>query len=166
MPGEFVFFGTGWNKYRHLGYGGVVNDKFSTYHGYKFALCLENTKGMRDYVTEKIFDCLCSGIVPIYGGAPNIKEYVPKECFIDYFDFNNLDELKQFIIEMDRDTYHRYLEAGKKLVCGRIQQQYTKAKYAECIYEAIKTKVEFEITLRGKIIAKCRLFCQLCKELM
>ena len=39
------------------------------------------------YMTEKIWDSFKAKTVPVYWGASNIEEYVPKNCFIDYRDF-------------------------------------------------------------------------------
>lgn len=48
-----------------------------------------------DYVTEKLWDCLEAGAVPIYLGAPNILDHLPfgrrSAIFID--DFKDVDEL-------------------------------------------------------------------------
>ena len=48
----------------------------------QFALCFENSI-LKGWVTEKIFDCLFTGTIPIYLGAPEICGHVPAECFID-----------------------------------------------------------------------------------
>ena len=45
---------------------------------YRFYICYENTEGVEDYITEKIFDCFAAGFVPIYWGASNIEKYIPK----------------------------------------------------------------------------------------
>jgi hypothetical protein len=38
-----------------------------------------------DYVTEKVYQALEAGCVPIYFGAPNVNEYIPDmEGIIDY----------------------------------------------------------------------------------
>lgn len=151
LPADFTFYGVGWDKKEHSGYGGYADNKFEIYHKYKFAICLENTKNVRDYVTEKIFDCLCSGIVPIYGGAINISEYVPKECYIDYFSFKDLKELRLFISQMDKDTYQKYLDAAHKFLQTVVQKNYSSERYAEYIYSVTKNRFSFQISARGKI---------------
>lgn len=152
-PDQFDFYGTRWDGSVHTGYKGTVEDKAKTYHNYKFAICLENTKGARDYVTEKIFDCLCAGIVPIYGGAPNILEYVPAECFIDYFSFESYEEMAQFLINMDEETYNGYLSATKNWLDTMDTSPYTIEKYVDYIYEAISHKKDFEVDSKAKMIA-------------
>lgn len=50
---------------------------------YHFTLALENAVD-DDYVTEKFFDPLVAGSIPVYLGAPNVARFAPGErCFID-----------------------------------------------------------------------------------
>ncbi len=61
-------------------------------------------------MTEKIFDCFFAGIVPIYYGAPNIEEYIPKNTFINFRDFKNYKELDLFLKSVDEDAYNLYMK--------------------------------------------------------
>lgn len=45
---------------------------------YKFVLAFENS-ATKDYVTEKFFDALDAGAVPVVYGAPNIHDFEPGE---------------------------------------------------------------------------------------
>ena len=49
---------------------------------YRFCLSLENSRAP-DYVTEKLFDPLMAGTVPVYRGAPNAAEFAPPRSYID-----------------------------------------------------------------------------------
>ncbi|XP_042479551.1 glycoprotein 3-alpha-L-fucosyltransferase A-like isoform X2 [Macadamia integrifolia] len=51
-------------------------DKVETLKHYKFSLAFENS-GEEDYVTEKFFQSLVAGSVPVVVGAPNIQEFAP-----------------------------------------------------------------------------------------
>lgn len=56
--------------------------KLTTIARYMFNLAFENGISLH-YVTEKSFDPLISGSVPVYLGAPNIDEFAPGDhCFI------------------------------------------------------------------------------------
>lgn len=46
-------------------YGGAIENKFEVLSNYKYTLVIENTKG---YLSEKLFDALVSGCIPIYVG--------------------------------------------------------------------------------------------------
>lgn len=78
---------------------------------YKFTLAFENSI-TRDYVTEKIFDALAAGSVPVYLGAPNINEFVPGEhCFINASDFQNPRALADYLLHLaaNESEYESYL---------------------------------------------------------
>ena len=45
---------------------------------YKFALAMENAV-VKDYVSEKVFDALLAGALPLYDGAPRVGRLLPDE---------------------------------------------------------------------------------------
>lgn len=135
-PEDFDLYGVGWDKYRFSGpvfirafnrvpyfpqlftkltgqsyssYRGMVDNKKETMEKYKFSICYENAKDIPGYITEKIFDSFFAGCVPIYWGANNITDHVPKECFVDFRDFKSYDELYNFIKNMSDEEYMKYL---------------------------------------------------------
>lgn len=85
---------------------GSVADKFATLKQYDFAMCLENQQ-LPGYVTEKIFECLFTGTVPIYLGAPDIADYVFPGCFIDLRNFDGYEELAAYLEHADPEVYRR-----------------------------------------------------------
>lgn len=107
--GEFEFYGYGWEKDKFRHYKGSVADKANTLKNYKFSVCYENMRDVKGYVTEKIFDCFAVGTIPIYWGASNITDYIPKECFIDRRDFESFEDILSYIRSMDAATYQTYL---------------------------------------------------------
>lgn len=71
--------------------------KIELYKKYKFVIAFENACAT-DYVTEKFFEPLIVGAVPIYLGAPNIDEFAPGEhCFICANDFKSPKELAGYL---------------------------------------------------------------------
>ncbi len=89
-------------------YKGSIDDKIQFLSNASFGLAYENTKAP-DYVTEKIFDVMAAGTVPIYSGAPNIEEYVPKACFINRDDFKTPYDLYIFLTRMSGKKYLSYI---------------------------------------------------------
>ncbi|ONH91606.1 hypothetical protein PRUPE_8G126200 [Prunus persica] len=51
-------------------------DKVETLKRYKFSLAFENSNE-EDYVTEKYFQSLVAGSIPVVVGAPNIEDFAP-----------------------------------------------------------------------------------------
>jgi len=124
---------------RHLGvdsYGKVLRNRIlaepdlgyqtkrETIARYKFCLSFENTIEP-DYVTEKFFDPLTVGTVPVYRGAPNIRDFAPgDDCFIDVRDFANPAELAAYLDHLDHDeaAYRRYFKWRERGVSERFQR--------------------------------------------
>lgn len=104
------------HRYGRLGNRPIVNDqggssKLALAATYKFTIAFENAIA-EDYVTEKLYDPLLAGSVPVYLGAPNVNEFAPVEhCFINTTDFSGPAELAGYLLELDRDdaAYSAYL---------------------------------------------------------
>lgn len=111
-------------------------EKHSILKNYRFCVCFENTCNFKGYISEKIFSCFASGCVPIYLGATNIEEYIPKNCFIDYRDFQNDLQLYQFLKMMSKETYERYLSNIGAFLQSDRGQIFSKEYLDKLLYEA------------------------------
>lgn len=77
--------------------------KLKLLQSYKFALAFENSI-CHDYVTEKLFQPLMAGCVPVYRGAPNVEEFVPGDhCYINTADFASPQHLAEYLLHLDSD---------------------------------------------------------------
>ncbi len=80
---------------------------------YHFTLALENAVD-EDYVTEKFFDPLVAGSVPVYLGASNVERFAPGEhCFINVNHFSSPKALADELLalatnEIDYANYHAW----------------------------------------------------------
>lgn len=111
-PNDLDLYGPDWSGYAL--WRGPAKSKWETLKNYRFSICYENAKNQRGYVTEKIFDSMIAGCVPVYWGADNITDFVPQECFIDRRKFATTRDLYQFLKYMNRKTYEGYIEAMRK----------------------------------------------------
>lgn len=78
---------------------------------YKFYLTFENSIS-RDYVTERLFLALVAGVVPVYLGADNIREFLPSDdAAIVATDFSTPGELGEYLRFLDRndEAYEHHL---------------------------------------------------------
>lgn len=116
-PEDFDHYGHGWSA-DFPSWRGPVASKFEVYPGYRFGLCYENMHSVRGYVTEKIFDCLRAGVVPVYWGAPDIADVVDPGAFVDRRQFGSTGELVRFLREMDEDRWSRMRQAGAEYLRG------------------------------------------------
>lgn len=87
------------------------NLKMNTIKKYKFTLAFENSND-RDYVTEKFFQPLEVGSVPVFYGTTNIYDFAPPNSYIAASDFESAKELAEYLDYLDKndDEYEKYLE--------------------------------------------------------
>lgn len=79
---------------------------------YKFDLAFENAID-QDYVTEKFYEPLIAGTVPVYLGAPNVDDFAPGDnCFIDCREFKSPKDLARYLRHLDNtpEEYQRFLD--------------------------------------------------------
>ncbi len=157
-PEDFDLYGIGWDKHTFKGLFAPLNrskflrnlfkEKYPSYRGqikvkkdvlskYRFSICYENIKDIPGYITEKIFDSFFAACVPIYCGANNIQDYVPKQCFIDKNDFNTYEQLHTFIKSMSVTEYKCMRDEIKSYLNGRQSVAFQAKYFAETIVNSI-----------------------------
>jgi hypothetical protein len=86
------------------------SSKMDTIPRYKFTIAFENAVA-KDYVTEKFYDPLIAGSVPIYLGAPNIEDFAPgDQCYINVVDWDSPESLARYMMAVlqDEKLYQSY----------------------------------------------------------
>jgi len=111
-------------------------DKLTEISAYKFSLCIENAK-FPGYVTEKIIDCIVAGVVPLYLGAPDISEIIPKDCFIDIRNFNSFNELIKYLNEFDEEAAIEMLFKGRNFLSRDEARLYSYEGFSKAIEQII-----------------------------
>ena len=111
---------------------GTVSSKNQTMRQYKFAICYENAV-FPGYITEKIFDGMFAGCIPIYLGAPDVTNFVPQEAFIDKRNFKTYDELYSYLKGMSEAEYERYVAAIENFVRSKRIYPFSAENFAETI---------------------------------
>jgi hypothetical protein len=104
-------------------YRGACESKAEVLKKYHFCLCLENFP-MSGYVTEKIFDCLYSGTIPVYLGAPDIKKLIPEDCYIHVEKNCNWNNLYQRLSTLNDSEISRMKLAGRRFIESDAFQKY------------------------------------------
>ncbi|KAK5646444.1 hypothetical protein RI129_004908 [Pyrocoelia pectoralis] len=118
-------------------------DCFELLKDYKFYLSFENSN-CRDYITEKLFrNAFEYNVVPIVMGARK-QDYVrsaPSNSFIHVNDFNNPEDLAQYLKRLDQDddlynTYFNWKGTGEFIntyfwcrLCALLHSPYSKKWY-------------------------------------
>ena len=92
-----------WQRNKDLPDDNGYRSKLEVMKRYRFTIAFENAIGA-DYVTEKFYDPLLSGSVPVYLGAPNIDRYTPaSSAFIDVRKYPDPKDLAEVIQDYCRD---------------------------------------------------------------
>lgn len=94
---------------------GACQSKSEVMSQYMFSLCFENME-MKGYITEKIFDCFYSGTIPIYFGAKDIIDLVPKDAYIDFREFNSWEELHKKVMGLSDAKILTMRNAGRAFI--------------------------------------------------
>ncbi|MBC7742933.1 MAG: hypothetical protein H7061_12105 [Bdellovibrionaceae bacterium] len=155
-PEDFEFYGMGWDLHKFTtpllakvfnripplrkkfsekwpSYRGSVRDKLLVLKNYRFSICYENAYGIPGYVTEKIFDSLSAGCIPIYWGAPNIKNFIPANCFIDRTAFRSYEDLYFYLKAMSASEYDQRLAAISAYLVSEAHRQFEPAANAQSV---------------------------------
>jgi len=104
-------------------------DKLTALGDGRFSLILENCV-YPGYVTEKIFDAFRAGTVPIYLGAPDIEDFVPPDCFIDFRRFANPDSLWKELAEMSETQWSNYRQNIRFFLQSSLYRQHLEENVA------------------------------------
>lgn len=102
-------------------YRGQCISKWKIVSQYKYSLVIENS--MDDYyISEKIFDSLVCGTMPIYYGSDKIFEVVPKEWFyyLPSLDASEIVKVNTFIAT---DAY-KIVSENRDEICKIIYEKY------------------------------------------
>jgi hypothetical protein len=111
-------------------------EKLTVIRSYRFVVCYENTR-LPGYISEKIFDCLFAGCVPIYLGEPNIQNFVPPACFINRQAFATDAELAKFLLAMSYKEYSIYIKSMQVFIEGVERQKFGSEANAWRVNEVI-----------------------------
>lgn len=138
----FELAGDDFDLYGHFWAGsksfrGVIKNKLETLSGYKFAICYENGTA-RGYITEKIFDGMFAGCIPVYLGAPNVTDDIPENTFIDRRKFKDYAELHEFMKAMDEKTYSQYLHNIENYLQSEQFQEFTHSSFTKNILDTLE----------------------------
>jgi hypothetical protein len=150
MPDFLDVFGAGWNGeqiswcplYRNRPYrcwrGSTKVSKEELSAEYRFVVAFENFRGRRGYISEKIFDALQAGSVPVYLGEERIAEFVPSEAFVDARNFRTRRELLAYLQSCPESEWTEMREAGQNFLRSNAFRSFTDEAFAERMTDVLK----------------------------
>ena len=114
-----------------------IEDKIDHLKNFKFCLCLENCS-YPGYVTEKIIDCLVAGVIPLYQGAPDVTDFIPKDCFIDISEEMDLTKLENRLDQISEVEGMKMIQAGQDFLRSSQAYPFSYQGFAGKIAELLK----------------------------
>ncbi|MGJ4860264.1 glycosyltransferase family 10 [Labrys sp. La1] len=126
--------------------------KLKTIADYKFTIAFENACA-EDYVTEKFFDPLWAGSVPVYLGAPNIEEFAPGDrCYIDASLYPDPQSLAKYLLELasDDQAYNAFFKWKTKPFRKTFEDLLTdytthwSQRLSKCVKEHLISRIKYD----------------------
>jgi len=124
-------------RFHRPSWKGVSSDKHATFSPYRFVYCYENSDAIPGYITEKIFDVMMAGSVPIYFGHPTTHRHIPEACYIDRAHFESEEALYRFIKTMSDDRYRLYLRAIHQFISTSQSEEFQQSIWVERLFRSI-----------------------------
>ncbi|MEO6035913.1 MAG: glycosyltransferase family 10 [Verrucomicrobiota bacterium] len=115
---------------------GPVQSKRATLRQYRFSLCYENSI-FPGYLTEKIFDALFAGCVPVYLGDPEVEKSIPPEAFVNKKNFLTYEKLYDFLKNMAPAEYENYRQTIHKFVFSHAIYPFSAQAFADLVINEI-----------------------------
>ena len=103
----------------------------------RFSICYENTHGNPGYLTEKIFDCMTSGSVPVYLGVPPATLPMPADCYIDGAALRDPVHLIAALDAVNAAAFARHQAAMRSFLQSPAAQPHTNAHWCQTLVQGI-----------------------------
>lgn len=132
----FSIYGNFFRKYPTA--RGFVSNKFSILKDSKFTLVIENSD---TYVSEKIFDAIYAGTVPLYIGPPLQRLGLPSNIALPIK--GEWEEVLQILQTIPGEDVIRILKAGESFLKGKI---YLNEWTENVVYRKIAERIKQSIT--------------------
>jgi hypothetical protein len=120
--------------------GGPTIRKLDIVARYRFCISVENFRGTHDYISEKIFDPLVAGTVPVYLGDENIARLVPDKAIVDVRNFRNQRELLRYLAACPRAEWEERYRAGQEFLHSAAARSFSTERFIQQM-NAILTKI-------------------------
>ncbi len=149
-PDFLDIYGRGWNGEQISWFPFYPNRPYPTWRGipnihkgqlceqYKFVLSFENFQGDLGYISEKIFDPIMAGAVPVYLGDRQITNYIPPEIFIDARNFKNYTDMLLYLINLSKKNWEELRKFGQSFIKSNDFQMYESSSFAKIALNILK----------------------------
>ncbi|CAM6037149.1 unnamed protein product [Sphagnum compactum] len=141
--------------------GGRGVDKVEALRKYKFSLSFENSN-VEDYVTEKFFQALVAGSIPVVVGPPNIQDFAPAPN--SYLYIKHADDVKGVAAKMKflaenatayNDTIRWKYEGPSDSFLALVDMAVVHSSCRLCIHLATKIRMKEDAAVASQRPCKC-----------
>lgn len=150
---DFALFGPGWSNLSRMPQPvrDVLKGQFAARHPqpcgdktrvlsqFKFALCYENCR-FPGYVTEKIFDGLAAGSIPVYFGAPDIADFCPPDCYVHAPCFPDLAAMEIHLRGLTPERARSMIAAGRNFLASPAGQCHSHEALADTLLRRLQAR--------------------------
>ncbi len=111
--------------------GGATTEKLRLAGGYRFCISVENYRGTLGYVSEKLFDALLAGAVPVYLGEETITQLIPKRAIVDVRDFRDHRSLLRYLACCTKGEWEEMRAAGEDFLKTEAARSFSTDTFVE-----------------------------------
>ena len=116
---------------------GTVYDKAQVLNDAKLSIVIENVRGSPGYLTEKIFDSMISGCIPIFCGNEEAHKVIPPECMINIDNFPGVGAAIDFAMNLSDDELQRYQNHIRNFVNSPAVRRFDNEHFIKTIVDTI-----------------------------
>ncbi len=131
-------------------YKGAVKSKYEVMSRYTFAFCYENML-LKGWLNEKIFDAFYVGTIPIYWGATDVTDWIPKECFIDKRKYPTYADLRSYLKSLSEKDIQRYKENARDFLSSEKFKPFSKQSFAKIFTDAIQQDLGLDAPIQENV---------------
>ncbi|MFZ5630131.1 MAG: glycosyltransferase family 10 domain-containing protein [Spirochaetota bacterium] len=117
---------------------GEINIKREILSKTRFSIVYENAGNIRGWITEKIFDAITAGSVPVYYGPPDIHDHIPAGCFIDRRAYRTHEQLWAELISWDQARYSQWLDSVNAFRASDLGKSFSMASFLDALISEIR----------------------------
>tara|TARA_R110002167_G_scaffold243309_1_gene448852 strand:- start:105 stop:776 length:672 start_codon:yes stop_codon:yes gene_type:complete len=116
----------------------VFAQKIPATSRYRFGVAVENYRGSKGYISEKIFDVMRSGSVPVYLGEESISEFIPSGAFVDVRHFPNHRSLLQYLTQCPEPEWREMRDAGQAFLSSPQANQFGISQFVDTAMSVLR----------------------------
>ncbi len=112
--------------------------KISLIGKYRFGVAVENYRGTKGYISEKLLDVIRAGSVPIYLGEESIGEVVPSGAFVDARKFKRHEMLLRYLVNCSEKEWQAMRMVGQSFLASKRANSFGVSAFVETAMKILR----------------------------